>query len=250
MPWDLSPSRSSTLPSSLRRKTLLIIAVAMIGLVGGMYFLSRALLMRSFTKLEADFASENIQRASSALTNEIDTLDRTTSEYGSWDQTYAFVHGHNPNYTNFEFPSTTFLQLKINFVAIFDQHGTLLFSKGFDPELRRRNLPTRRPEGPSQAWFQARRPPVAGQPRLRPADVARWPSAGGCAARSYERQPRPGRRHCGHGPSARCQRTRPPRLGDPPGPDRPTRRSACRSARIFKRPTRKSPRATRFRFSR
>ena len=106
----------------------------MIGLVGGLYFLSRALLMRSFTKLEANFASENIQRASSALTNEIDTLDRTTSEYGSWDQTYAFVHGHNPSYTASEFPSTTFLQLKINFVAIFDQHGTLLFSKGFDPE--------------------------------------------------------------------------------------------------------------------
>ena len=121
-------------PSSLRRKTLLIIAVAMIGLVGGLYFLSRALLMRSFTKLEANFASENIQRASSALTNEIDTLDRTTSEYGSWDQTYAFVHGRNPTYTASEFPSTTFLQLKINFVAIFDQHGTLLFSKSFDPE--------------------------------------------------------------------------------------------------------------------
>ena len=121
-------------PSSLRRKTLLIISVAMIGLVGGLYFLSRALLMRSFTKLEANFASENIQRASSALTNEIDTLDRTTSEYGSWDQTYAFVRGHNPSYTASEFPSTTFLQLKINFVAIFDQHGTLLFSKGFDPE--------------------------------------------------------------------------------------------------------------------
>ena len=121
-------------PSSLRRKTLLIIAVAMIGLVGGLYFLSRALLMRSFAKLEADFASENIERASSALTNEIDTLDRTTSEYGSWDQTYAFVHGHNPGYTTSEFPSATFLQLKVNFVAIFDQHGTLLFSKGFDPE--------------------------------------------------------------------------------------------------------------------
>src|SRR5580692_4776334 len=121
-------------PSSLRRKTLLIISVAMIGLVGGLYFLSRALLMRSFTKLEANFASENIQRASSALTNEIDTLDRTTSEYGSWDQTYAFVRGHNPTYTASEFPAATFLQLKINFVAIFDQHGTLLFSKSFDPE--------------------------------------------------------------------------------------------------------------------
>jgi PAS domain S-box-containing protein len=121
-------------PSSLRRKTLLIIAVTMIGLVGGLYILSRAILLRSFAKLEADFASENIQRASSAMSNEIDTLDRTTSEYGSWDQTYAFVHDHNTGYAKSEFPSATFLQLKINFVAIFDEHGNLLFAKGFDPE--------------------------------------------------------------------------------------------------------------------
>jgi PAS domain S-box-containing protein len=113
---------------------LLIVAITMIGLVGGLYALSRVVLMRSFTRLEADFARENIERASSALTNEINTLDRTTSEYGAWDQTYRFVHDHNADYAKSEFPSATFLQLKINFVAIFDEHGALLFSKGFDPE--------------------------------------------------------------------------------------------------------------------
>jgi PAS domain S-box-containing protein len=119
-------------PASLRRKTLLIIALTMIGLVGGLYVLSHAVLMRSFTRLEEDFARENIGRASSALTNEINTLDRTTSEYGAWDQTYAFVHDHNVRYIRSEFPSSTFQQLKISFVAIFDEHGNSLFSKGFD----------------------------------------------------------------------------------------------------------------------
>jgi PAS domain S-box-containing protein len=121
-------------PSSLRRKTLLIVAITMIGLVGGLYILSRGILMRSFAKLEADFARENVERASSALTNELNTLDHTTSEYGSWDQTYEFSHDRNAKYPRSEFPATTFLQLKINFVAIFNQHGELLFSKGFDPE--------------------------------------------------------------------------------------------------------------------
>jgi PAS domain S-box-containing protein len=119
-------------PSSLRRKTLLIIALTMIGLVGGLYVLSRAVLLRSFNRLEEDFARENIERASSALTNEINTLDRTASEYGAWDQTYAFVHDHNVRYIRSEFPSSTFQQLKISFVAIFDEHGKLLFSRGFD----------------------------------------------------------------------------------------------------------------------
>ena len=104
----------------------------MIGLVGGLYVLSRAVLLRSFNRLEEDFARDNIERASSALTNEINTLDRTASEYGAWDQTYAFVHDHNVRYIRSEFPSSTFQQLKISFVAIFDEHGKLLFSKGFD----------------------------------------------------------------------------------------------------------------------
>lgn len=119
-------------PSSLRRKTLLIVAITMIGLVGGLYVLSRAVLMRSFARLEEDFARENIERAASALTNEINTLDRTTSEYGAWDQTYAFVHDHNARYLKSEFPASTFQQLKISFVAIFDEHQKLLFCKGFD----------------------------------------------------------------------------------------------------------------------
>jgi PAS domain S-box-containing protein len=113
---------------------LLIVAITMIGLVGGLYILSRGILLRSFSKLEADFARENIERASSALTNEINTLDRTTGEYGAWDQTYRFVHDRNADYAKSEFPAATFLELQINFVAIFDERGTLLFSKGFDPE--------------------------------------------------------------------------------------------------------------------
>ena len=106
----------------------------MIGLVGGLYILSRAILVRSFWKLEENFARESINRASSALTNEITMLDRTTSEYASWDQTYAYIHNHNSAYEKSEFPASTFLELKINFVAILDDKGQLIFSKGFDSE--------------------------------------------------------------------------------------------------------------------
>ncbi len=112
--------------------TLLIIAVTMIGLVGGLFMLSRILLMRGFTKLEEDFARENMGRASSALTNELNTLDQTTSEYASWDLTYAFVHGQDPGYVKREFPTATFQQLKVSFVIIFDAQDHELFSRGFD----------------------------------------------------------------------------------------------------------------------
>jgi PAS domain S-box-containing protein len=119
-------------PSSLRRKTLLIIGITMLGLVGGLFALSRIVLMRGFARLEEDFASGDISRASSALANELSTLDQTTSEYATWDLTSQYARGLRPSYVKTEFPSTTFQELKISFVVVCDAHGRKLFARGFD----------------------------------------------------------------------------------------------------------------------
>jgi sensor domain CHASE-containing protein len=55
--------------TSLRNKVVLIVLVAMVGLIGSLYALSRLVLMRGFSHLEDDFVTENIGRASSALAN-------------------------------------------------------------------------------------------------------------------------------------------------------------------------------------
>jgi len=130
----LGPLRASRqrFLSSLRGKTLAIVLLAMIGLVGGLFAVSWFVLMRGFTNIEEDFASQNLGRASSALYNELEILDRTTSEYASWDQTYAYLQGKNPSYVKTEFPTSTFVQLRVNFVVILNNSGQQLFYKGFD----------------------------------------------------------------------------------------------------------------------
>jgi PAS domain S-box-containing protein len=120
------------LPSSLRQKTVLIIGLTMFAAVGSLCLLSRIILLRGYAHLEEDFARQNLDRAASALTNELNTLDRITSEYAAWDQTYSYLHGKNPNYVKSEFPAPTFQQLKIGFVVILDNSGHKVFSKGFD----------------------------------------------------------------------------------------------------------------------
>jgi PAS domain S-box-containing protein len=120
------------LPSSLRQKTLLIIGLTMFAAVGSLLLLSRILLLRGYARLEEDFAGQNLQRAVSALTNEMNALDRTTSEYAAWDQTYGYLQGKNPGYVKSEFPASTFQQLRVSFVVILDNSGHKVFSKGFD----------------------------------------------------------------------------------------------------------------------
>src|ERR1700693_4025180 len=120
------------LPSSLRQKTLLIIVLTMFAAVGSLFLLSRIILLHGYDRLEESFARENLERAASALTNELNTLDRTTSEYASWDQTHAYLNGSNPAYVKFEFPAVAFQELKVSFVVILDNSGHKVFSKGFD----------------------------------------------------------------------------------------------------------------------
>jgi PAS domain S-box-containing protein len=130
----LGPFRAAPLrfASSLRGKTFLIILLSTLGLAGGLYYLSRAVLIRGFSALEDEFARQNLDRARSALLNELDTLDHTTSEYGAWDQAYAFMKGKNPSFIKTEFPAPMFQQLHIGFVLLLDNSGKILFSKGFN----------------------------------------------------------------------------------------------------------------------
>jgi len=127
-PFKAAPLRFA---ASLRGKTILIIFITMLGLVGGLYSLARVVILRGFEKVEEDFARQNLERASSALANELETLERTTNEYASWDQTYKFLHSKYPGYPKSEFPTPMFVQLKVNFVVILDKSGRKVFSKGF-----------------------------------------------------------------------------------------------------------------------
>jgi PAS domain S-box-containing protein len=120
------------LSASLRGKTLFIILVAIIGLVGGLYALARVVLLRGFANIEEDFARQNLDRASSALTNELATLDRTTIDYSSWDHTYSYMLGKDPKFPQSDLLGSSLGQLRLNFVVLLDKSGKKVLSRGFN----------------------------------------------------------------------------------------------------------------------
>jgi PAS domain S-box-containing protein len=120
------------LRASLRGKTLLIILATLVGLVVGLGALSRVVLLRGFSKLEDDFARQNLQQAFSSISNELDTLDHTAAQYASRDQTYEDVRERDPERLAAEFPDPTLEQLRVNFVAVRDAKGLPLFSMAFN----------------------------------------------------------------------------------------------------------------------
>ena len=85
----------------LRKKTLLI-CLTLVSVLGVLYVFSRIVFLRSFAKLEDHDVRQNLDRATSALSDDLTNLDSIVSEYSSWDKTYAFVNHPNPDYAKSE----------------------------------------------------------------------------------------------------------------------------------------------------
>jgi PAS domain S-box-containing protein len=119
---------------SLRKRTLVLIGITLIGLVGILYGISQSILSRGFQRVESELVRRHIERARNIITERISTMRTTTSDYACWDDTYYFVEKGDPNYIEANFVPQTFINLKVNFVLIFDRTGKNIYSLGMDPQ--------------------------------------------------------------------------------------------------------------------
>ncbi len=120
------------LHTSLRGKTLLIVFATIVGLVGGLYMLSRLALLRQFSSLEDDFARQNLQQAASGLSNELSALRQTTDQYADLGQTYLNLKRGDSRALAAQFSGPAFEQTRLNFVVVLDDKNRPLLQKGFD----------------------------------------------------------------------------------------------------------------------
>src|ERR1700687_3760560 len=117
---------------TLRKKTLFFISLTLVGLLVALYVVSRQVLLRSYSELEEKDTRQNLDRAVSALNDDLDSLGRASSDYSAWDQTYAFIHGGNPNFVRSEFPLETFLRLRLSLAVLLDNSGKTIFEQAAD----------------------------------------------------------------------------------------------------------------------
>ena len=117
---------------SLRVKSLLVTAATMATLLVVFLVLTRFIITESYTRLEQQDTAEHVARAVNALTNELETLNRTDNDYAGWDDTYDFMETRDPAYLESNYADSVFTNSRLNLVAILDTQGQVVFSKGFD----------------------------------------------------------------------------------------------------------------------
>src|SRR5690349_7115273 len=125
-------SRSNQRYVTLRWKTLLIVAATLVGLLTIVYIPLRIFLLGSFVSLERQLLLTDLDRASSALADDIHNLDLFNAGYSIWDDTYAFVEDPKQEYIDKNFYDDFLIDNRLNLVLIVDSAGRVVFGKAFD----------------------------------------------------------------------------------------------------------------------
>ncbi len=117
---------------ALRQKTLLIIGVTLVSLIGVLYSTSSTILLGGFSKLEQQHTRENVERVQEALSDELAQLNLTTQDWAEWDQTYAFIENGNQEYIKTYLDDVSIASIKLNLMLYVHSSGRVVFGKGFD----------------------------------------------------------------------------------------------------------------------
>jgi|GEM_PF-458627 len=129
---------------TLRKKTLIVLTTAFLGLIMLVYFGLARFLMADFDELERQSTYQDVQRTVDALTNDIEQMSTVAGDWGSWDEAYAFIEDGNKEFIDSNMADSSFIKLRLNFLLFIHSSGRVVAEKGFD--LKKRE-PVSVPEG-------------------------------------------------------------------------------------------------------
>jgi len=121
----------------LRKKTILLISVMMLSLLGSLFYISTKILLQGYVRLEEQEIMHHMERLQLMMNYELHRLDQLAHNYASWDDTYNYMAKKNSNYINDNMYDQNFVDLDINLLILVDSQGKIIWGKGYNIETRR-----------------------------------------------------------------------------------------------------------------
>jgi PAS domain S-box-containing protein len=120
---------------SVRLKTVMIIGVTTLALIGLLALASQSFLLGRFIRLEESAAQEDIGRVKDALDSEIATLNRPAEDIATWDKTYEYMAHPTSDFIRAEFgegPTSTMAVQQYNVLLFVSPSGKIVTALGMD----------------------------------------------------------------------------------------------------------------------
>ena len=117
---------------SIRQKTFLICAgFAFVGLLT-VVVLVRLFFGSHMENVERQAFTRDAQRMVRAVAYEVDAVSDFTADWAEWDDMYAYLQDGNEEFEEANLTKSVFQQQKLNWMALSNKEGTLLFLRTYD----------------------------------------------------------------------------------------------------------------------
>ena len=119
---------------NLRKKTLIVIGLFLVGLILILYAASELQLKSSFSELEERNAKVDVERALNAISNELTSLGDLANFWAARDDVYAFVTTGDTDFINYSMNTGSLTNdslhnTEINLLLFLDSYGQVVFSR-------------------------------------------------------------------------------------------------------------------------
>jgi CheY-like chemotaxis protein len=108
---------------SLRQRALVVVGLAILGLLVAVSLIVGTQVLGRFTELERVSVSRDADRARRGLEAELDNLNVLVSDWGEWDDAYAFIVDANPQFVRSNLSVETFGLLRASIFVFVDTSG-------------------------------------------------------------------------------------------------------------------------------
>ncbi len=119
---------------TIRRKTLLTVAVTIAGLMAVVYLTTSTVFLGGFARVEENDTRQHVARAIEAVADSVAKIDFTTRDWAGWDDTYKYIYDGNKAYedANLTAQALGVNGLQMNLILYITPSGEMRFGTGLD----------------------------------------------------------------------------------------------------------------------
>lgn len=93
------------------------------------YLVQRLITLPRFAEVEQTEALDDLVRCQEAIRHDAENISNNANDYGSWDDTYAFIEDGNEEFKTENLIPETFQNLKLDLIAFIRKDGTLVWGE-------------------------------------------------------------------------------------------------------------------------
>ncbi|MCW8974052.1 MAG: EAL domain-containing protein [Gammaproteobacteria bacterium] len=120
---------NKSISKNLRTRTQITVAILLTLFLIIAMFTSWLTLRKSFDEFERKSITQELSRLELWINEELESLRRSANDYAFWDDTYDFVEGNNPGYTEENIDPDVFDNLDIDAFVIITTQGNIYAEK-------------------------------------------------------------------------------------------------------------------------